>query len=61
MKKKTAAMEEICPKCLKVHPKTKKCEPKSSDSWLYENAFDRYREDNLVLLLLCNSENSKKI
>tara|TARA_Y100001938_G_scaffold110955_1_gene151792 strand:+ start:1529 stop:1654 length:126 start_codon:yes stop_codon:yes gene_type:complete len=41
MKKKTTAMEKVCPKCLKVHPKEKNCETKSPDSWLYENAFDR--------------------
>ena len=41
MKKKEVNMEKICPKCLKIHPKTEKCQPKSSDSWLYENAFDR--------------------
>ena len=41
MKKKEVKMEKVCPKCLKIHPNTEKCEPKSSDSWLYENAFDR--------------------
>jgi len=41
MKKEESTMRTICPKCLKIHPKTEKCAPKSSDSWLYENAFDR--------------------
>ena len=35
-------MSSISPKShSKIHPKTEKCPPKSSDSWLYENAFDR--------------------